>query len=54
MSLQALLHPKSVAIVGASQNPQKVGGMPVRLLTELGYPGVVYPINATAAEVQGL
>ena len=37
MSLQALLHPKSVAIVGASQNPQKVGGMPVRLLTELGY-----------------
>jgi len=34
MSLQALLHPKSVAIVGASQNPQKVGGMPVRLLTE--------------------
>ena len=54
MSLQALLHPKSVAIVGASQNPQKVGGMPVRLLTELGYPGAVYPINAAAAEVQGL
>jgi acyl-CoA synthetase (NDP forming) len=54
MSLQALLHPKSVAIVGASQNPQKVGGMPVRLLTELGYPGAVWPINATAAEVQGL
>jgi acetate---CoA ligase (ADP-forming) len=54
MSLKALLHPASVAIVGASQNPQKVGGMPVRLLTELGYRGKVYPINAGADEVQGL
>jgi acyl-CoA synthetase (NDP forming) len=54
MSLKALLHPASVAIVGASQNPQKVGGMPVRLLTELGYRGTVYPINAGADEVQGL
>jgi len=53
MSLKALLHPASIAIVGASQNPQKVGGMPVRLLTELGWRGTVYPINATAAEVQG-
>lgn len=54
MSLEALLRPKSVAIVGASQNPQKVGGMPVRLLTELGYAGALYPINPGAAEVQGL
>ena len=54
MSIKALLHPASVAIVGASQNPQKVGGMPVRLLTELGYRGTVYPINASAEEVQGL
>ena len=54
MSLKARLHPKSVAIVGASQNPQKVGGMPVRLLTELGYAGTIHPINAAATEVQGL
>lgn len=53
MSLEALLRPKSVAIVGASQNPQKIGGMPVRLLTELGYAGKLYPINPGAAEVQG-
>jgi len=54
MSLEALLHPQSVAVVGASQNPQKVGGMPIRLLLELGYAGAVYPINPGAAEVQGL
>lgn len=54
MSLKALLHPASVAIVGASQNPQKVGGIPVRLMTELGFRGAVYPINPSAGEVQGL
>lgn len=54
MSLKPLLHPASVAIVGASQNPLKVGGLPLRLLTELGYAGRVYPINARADEVQGL
>jgi acetate---CoA ligase (ADP-forming) len=54
MSLAALLHPRSIAVVGASQNPQKVGGMPVRLLSELGYAGSVHPINPAAPEVQGL
>ena len=54
MSLAALLNPASVAIVGASQNPQKVGGMPVRLLKELGFTGPIYPINPAAKEVQGL
>lgn len=54
MSLAALLNPASVAIVGASQNPQKVGGMPVRLLRELGYAGAIYPVNPAADTVQGL
>lgn len=54
MTFAALLHPSSVAVVGASQNPQKVGGMPVRLLKELGYDGIIYPINSAVPEVQGL
>jgi acyl-CoA synthetase (NDP forming) len=54
MTLSALLHPDSVAVIGASTNPQKVGGMPVRLLKELGFSGAVYPINPAAREVQGL
>ncbi len=54
MSIAALLHPASVAIVGASQNPQKIGGMPVRLMKELGFRGAIYPVNPGAAEVQGL
>jgi acetate---CoA ligase (ADP-forming) len=54
MSLAALLHPASVAIVGASQNPQKVGGTPVRLLRELGFAGAIYPVNPGVPQVQGL
>lgn len=54
MNLDALFTPRSVAIVGASQNPQKVGGMPVQLLQRLGYGGHIYPINPSSNEVQGL
>ncbi|HMS79417.1 MAG TPA: CoA-binding protein, partial [Burkholderiaceae bacterium] len=53
MSLHALLHPTSVAVVGASTNLQKVGGVAVRLLSELGYRGGIHPIHPTAAEVCG-
>lgn len=54
MNLDPLFSPRSVAVVGASQNPQKVGGMPVHLLRQLGYAGAIYPVNPGAAEVQGL
>ncbi|KWT94180.1 MULTISPECIES: acetate--CoA ligase family protein [unclassified Variovorax] len=54
MILDPLFSPRSVAIVGASQNARKVGGMPVHLLGQLGYAGAIYPVNPGAAEVQGL
>jgi acyl-CoA synthetase (NDP forming) len=52
--LSALLQPRSIAVIGASTQPDKVGGMPVRLLSELGYAGRIIPVHATAREVQGL
>lgn len=52
--LHPLLYPQSIAVIGASTQPEKVGGMPVRLLRELGYAGRLYPVNASATEVQGL
>lgn len=51
--LRAALDPKSVAIIGASENPNKVGGRPVHYLTKFGFKGKIYPINPTRAEVQG-
>ncbi|MGY8526015.1 acetate--CoA ligase family protein [Paracidovorax citrulli] len=52
--LHSLLYPQSIAVIGASTQPEKVGGMPVRLLRELGYAGRLYPVNPSATEVQGL
>lgn len=45
MSLQRLLEPRSVAIVGASADPKKISGMMVDFLHRSGFSGRVYPIN---------
>ena len=41
-------------MIGASTQPNKVGGMPIRLLRENGYAGGIYPVHRTASEIQGL
>lgn len=52
--LQPLLSPRSIAVIGASTQADKVGGVPIRLLGELGYAGRVFPVNPGADSVQGL
>ena len=52
-NLDAALNPKSIAIVGASDNPHKIGGRPLLFMKNYGYRGKVYPINPARAEVQG-
>ncbi len=51
--LRAALNPRSVAVIGASENPNKVGGRPIHFLSKFGFKGAVYPINPTRAEIQG-
>ncbi len=51
--LHAALAPESVAIVGASDNPHKVGGRPILYMGRYGYRGRLYPINPARTEVQG-
>ncbi len=52
--LSALLNPATIAIVGASSNPLKVGGRPITALRDAGFAGTIVPVNAHRAEVQGL
>lgn len=52
--LDVALNPKSIAVIGASENPNKIGGRPLLYLSRFGYKGKVYPINPKRAEVQGL
>jgi acetyltransferase len=47
-------NPSSVAVVGASRKPGKVGHEIVRNILNSGYKGAVYPINPEASEILGL
>ena len=51
--LSLALDPKSVAIIGASENPNKIGGRPLNYLARFGYRGKIFPINPKRSEVQG-
>lgn len=53
-SLDAAIAPKSVAIIGASQNPNKIGGWPITHMLHYGYRGTIYPINPGRDEIQSL
>ncbi len=52
--LKPLLEPASVAIVGASDDPARIGGRPLRYMMEAGFKGAIYPVNPNRATVQGL
>jgi acyl-CoA synthetase (NDP forming) len=52
--LDALMAPRSIAIIGASQDATKIGGRPVDLLRRYSYAGQIYPVNPKASVVQGL
>lgn len=52
--LTLFFKPKSVAIIGASANPNKLSFGIFRNLTQYGYEGKIYPINPNAVEVLGL
>ncbi len=51
---RALTAPRSVALVGASDDPTKLTARPQRFLTANGFTGKVFPINPTRDTVLGL
>lgn len=53
-SLKALLSPRSIALVGASADLDKLGGRPLKFLLDKGYKGPIYPINPKYPDIAGL
>jgi len=53
-NLDGLFAPKSVAVVGASRDPQAVGHTLFRNLLLGGYTGVLYPVNPKARSILGV
>jgi acetyltransferase len=54
MSLEHFFKPQSVAIVGASRQPGKVGYEILTGLIKAQFPGEIFPVNPTAEEIQGI
>ena len=50
---QALFSPRSVALIGVSDDLETTAGRPLRFLRRHGYPGPIYAINPNRSTVQG-
>lgn len=53
-SLEGVFNPKSVAVIGASNQPGKWGYLLLEHIIEGGYKGKIYPVNPKGGEIQGL
>jgi len=53
-SLDGLLNPRTVAVIGASDDPLRIGGRPLAYMRSQGFTGALYPVNPNRASVQGL
>lgn len=53
-ALAPFFSPAAVAVLGASDDPTRVGGRPLHGMRLAGYAGAVYPVNPRHASVQGL
>ena len=49
-----LIHPKSIAVVGGSQDTQKPGGKALKNLLDYHYKGKIYVVNPKADVIQGI
>ena len=45
LSLDRLMNPRAIAVVGASERPEAIGTRVINNLRIMGYPGAIYPVN---------
>jgi len=53
-SLEPLFKPASVAVIGASRDAAKIGGLPIAFMKASGFSGALHPVNPGGDEIQGL
>lgn len=53
-SLAKLLSPRSIAVIGASGNANRIGGVALDLLVRFGFEGTIYPVNPRHDSVFGM
>ncbi len=52
--MKGFSNPDSIAVIGASNDLTKIGGMIVMNMINAGYPGKLYPVNPKGEDIQGL
>ena len=53
-SIEPLLRPRSIAVIGASRHRDAIGGAILHNLLEMGFQGPVYPVNPSADHIQSV
>ncbi|MDO8635346.1 MAG: GNAT family N-acetyltransferase [Dehalococcoidia bacterium] len=53
-SLNSILRPKSVAIIGAARHPGTIGHLLLQCILQNGFSGTVYPVNPNAESVMAV
>jgi len=53
-ALRPAIYPESVAVLGASTDPRKMGNRAVRSLVEFGFTGSLHPVSRTSTEILGV
>jgi acyl-CoA synthetase (NDP forming) len=53
-AIDAIFNPGAVAVIGASDNPGKLGSHVMKSLTQGRYPGRIYPVNPGKDEIMGI
>jgi acetate---CoA ligase (ADP-forming) len=52
--VRLLFEPNSVAVIGASSDPSKASGLPLRNIVKSKFTGKIFPVNPRATEISGL
>lgn len=52
MGVEALFEPRSIAVIGASEKPGKIGYAVMKNIVEYGYEGKIYPVNVKGVEIK--
>lgn len=52
--LHSFFYPQSVAVLGASENPKKLGNIQVKALLDGGFQGDIFPIHPTSNAIHGV
>ena len=54
LTVERILHPRSVGVIGASDDVGKFGGRIMQYLTRHRFPGRIVPVNPTRPEIRGI